>query len=264
MKKIFLGAILVLFIAVGGGIYFLLSSLDDIVKSAIETYGSEAAQTAVRVDSVKIGLRDGTGAIYGLTVGNPSGFALPQVFSLGEISVQIDLDSLSENVFVIEQMTVRAPEVFFELDQAGKTNLDVLKQKISSGGSGSAVSSSSSQDGSAETKIIIRKLLFTDGNIHAKVVPLNKDYELKLPRIAMTNLGGNSGATPSQIADQVLKVLTDRAITEIKKQGIDQYKAQLEGEVNKRIDAETQKLKKKVGEEVGGQVENVLKGLLNN
>lgn len=264
MKKIFLGAILVLFIAAGGGIYFLLSSLDDIVKSAIETYGSEATQTAVMVDRVEIGLRDGTGAIYGLTVGNPSGFALPQVFSLGEISVQIDLDSLSENVFVIEQITVRAPEVFFELDQAGKTNLDALKQKISSGGSGSAASSSSSQGGSTETKIIIRKLLFTDGNIHAKVVPLNKDYELKLPRIAMSNLGGNSGATPSQIADQVLKVLTDRAIAEIEKQGIDQYKAQLEGEVNKRIDAETQKLKKKVGEEAGGQVENVLKGLLNN
>jgi len=247
MKKVVLGAILVLLITIGFSVYYLLSNLDSLVKSAIETYGSEATQTSVRVDNVKIVLQDGSGAIHGLTVGNPKGFATPNAFSLGEIATQIDLKSLSEDVPVIEHITIRAPEVFFELNENGQNNLDKLKSNLQSGASTSSSSSSGKGDGS-EPKLIIRKLIFSDGNIHARVVPLDKNYELKLPNIQMNNLGGKTGATPSQIASQALKVLTDRALAEIKKKGIDQYKAQLEGEVNKRLDTE----KEKVGDKLKG------------
>jgi hypothetical protein len=241
MKKVVLGAILVLLITIGFGVYYLLSNLDSLVKSAIETYGSEATQTSVRVDNVKIVLQDGSGTISGLTIGNPKGFATPNVFSLGEIATQIDLKSLSEDVPVIEHITIRAPEVFFELNEQGQNNLDKLKSNLQSGASTSS-SSSSAKSGGSEPKLIIRKLIFSGGNIHARVVPLDKDYELKLPNIQMNDLGGKTGATPSQIASQALKVLTDRALAEIKQKGIDQYKAQLEGEVNKRLDAEKDKL----------------------
>jgi len=260
MKKIVLGAILVLLITIGGGVYFLLSNLDDLVKGAIETYGSEATQTSVRVGSVKIGLQDGSGMIRGLTVGNPQGFIAPQVFSLGEVATQVDLKSLTEEMVVIDYVRVMAPQIYFEINAEGKTNLDALKQQLPSG---SAESTASPSGGGEATKILIRKLLFADGNIHAKVVPLNKDYELKLPKIELANLGGKDGATPAQITDQLLKVLTDRALAEIKKQGLDQYKKQLEAEVNQRLDAEKQKIEQKLNDKVGKEVGSQLKGLLN-
>lgn len=253
MKKIALGAFLVLLITIGFGVYYLLSNLDGFVKMAIETYGSQATQTKVRVESVQIGLKDGSGAIHGLTVGNPRGFTAQQAFSLGEIATQVDLKSISAEVTVIEQITVRAPEVFFELNAAGKNNLGELKQNLSSSASGASASSPSAQNSRTEPKLIIRKLLFVDGNIHARVVPLDKDYELKLPKIELKNLGGKNGATPTQIADQVLKVLTDSALAEVKKKGLDQYKAKLEDEVNKRVDGG----KKKLGEKVGDQFKEV-------
>lgn len=261
MKKIVLGAVLVLLITIGGGVYFLLSNLDDLVKSAIETYGSEATQTTVQVESVKIGLQNGSGEIKGLTVGSPPGFIAQQVFYLGEIATQIELASLSEEMVVIEYIRVLRPEIFFELNAEGKTNLDVLKKQLASGSSES--SASSSQESSEAPKILIRKLLFTGSKIHAKVIPLNKNYELKLPKIELKDLGGQSGASPAQITDQVLKILTDRALAEIKKQGIDQYKKQLEAEVNKRIDAEKKKIEKKIVDKVGQQVGDKLKGILN-
>ncbi len=247
MKKVVLGAILVLLITIGFGVYYLLSNLDSLVKSAIETYGSEATQTSVRVDNVKIVLQDGSGTIRGLSIGNPKGFATPNAFSLGEIATQIDLKSLSEDVPVIEHITIRAPEAFYELNEKGQNNLDKLKSNLQSGASTSSTSSSAKSGGS-EPKLIIRKLIFSSGNLHARVVPLDKNYELKLPNIQMNDLGGKTGATPSQIASQALKVLTDRALAEIKKKGIDQYKAQLEGEVNKRLDTE----KDKVGDKLKG------------
>lgn len=248
MKKVALGALLVLLLTIGFSVYYLLSNLDGIVKTAIETYGSEATQTEVKVSSVKIVLQDGSGAIQGLTVGNPKGFATPKAFSLGKIATQIDLNSLSQEVPVIEHITIQAPEVFFELNQAGKNNLAGLKQNLKS----SPGTSGGQKSGGSEPRLIIRKLLFTDGNIHAKVIPLNKDYELKLPDIQLNNLGGESGATPTQIADQVLKVLTDRALATVKKQGIDQYKAQLEGEVKKRIDTEKEKIETEVQDKLKG------------
>ncbi len=253
MKKVALGALLVLIIAIGFSVYYLLSNLDSIVKSAIETYGTEAAQTQVKVASVKIVLQDGSGAIKGLTVGNPAGFTAPQVFSLGEVSTQIDLKSLSEEVPVIEHVTVRSPQVFFELNQAGKNNLEALKQNIASG---SSKGSSADKKSGSEPKLIIRKLLFTGGTINAKVVPLDKDYTLKLPSVQLNDLGGKTGATPTQIADQALKALTEKALAAVKKEGIDQYKKQLEGEVKKKLDEQKEKL--------GSDVQNKLKGLLGN
>lgn len=251
MKKIALGALLVLLLTIGFSVYFLLSNLDGLVKTAIETYGSEATKTQVSVSSVKIVLQDGSGAIQGLTVGNPKGFAEPKAFSLGKIATQIDLKSLSDEVPVIEHITIQAPEVFFELNQAGKNNLAGLMQNLKS----SPGSSTDKQASTSEPKLIIRKLLFSNGSIHAKVMPLDKDYELELPDIQMNNIGGKTGATPTQIADQVLKTLTDRALTAIKKKGLDQYKEQLEGEIKQRIGEEKEKLET--------EVQDKLKGVLN-
>jgi hypothetical protein len=250
MKKMFLGAVLVLLLSLGFAVYYLLSGLDGMVKTAIETSGSQATQTAVRVESVQIVLKDGSAAIRGLTIANPQGFSASQGFSLGEITAQINLKSLSEEVTVIEHITVRGPEVFFELNEAGKNNLAELKRNLSTAASGS---SASGKGNTAEPKLIIRKLLFTEGSIHARVVPLGKDYELRLPTLELNNLGGKNGATPTQIADQVLKVLTDRALAEVKKQGLDQYKGKLEGEVNKRLQAE----KNQLGEKLGDQFKEV-------
>ena len=50
----------------------------------------------------------------------------------------------------------------------------------------------------------------------------------------------------------MLKNLTDRALAEVKKQGLDQYREKLEGEVNKRLEAEKEKLNEKVGDKLKG------------
>ena len=217
MKKMFLGAVVVLLLSLGFTVYYLLSSLDGMVKTAIEASGSQATQTAVRVESVQIVLKDGSGAIRGVTVANPPGFSASQGFSLGEITTQINLKSLSEKVTIIERITVCEPEVFFELNDAGKNNLAELKRNLSTAASGS---SATGQGNTAEPKLIIRKLLFTEGSIHARVVPLDKEYELQLPTLELNNLGGKNGATPTQIADQVLKVLTGRPWPRSKSKGL--------------------------------------------
>ena len=130
MKKVFLSLLLIIVIAIAGGVYYLLTNLDALVEAAIEKYGSEATQTAVRVDSVKISLKEGSSAINGLSVANPAGFEAKYAFSLGEISNKINIESLGNDVIVIDDITIRAPQVYFEMNQQRQTNLKELKKNL--------------------------------------------------------------------------------------------------------------------------------------
>ena len=72
-KKWLMGGMLAFVLVIAAVIVCMLTRLDAIVKAAIEKYGSAATATAVRVESVKIRLKQGSGAIRGLTIANPDG-----------------------------------------------------------------------------------------------------------------------------------------------------------------------------------------------
>lgn len=265
MKKVILGLLLIIVIVIAGGVYYLLTNLDSLVEAAIEKYGSEATQTSVLVDGVKINLTDGAAGITGLTVGNPAGYDFANAFSLGEIRAGIDLQSLQEEPYIIDEVTVLAPQVFVEINEDNKTNLNELKNNLTAGSTASAEGEKSQAPAEGDAKeplLIIRKLTFADGTIQAKVAALkNKSYELKLPSLDMNNLGGSKGATATELSSEILKRLTDRASDIVKKdiidaelnklkekaqQKIDEEKARLKDEANSKLDAEKDKAKDKL------------------
>ena len=53
-------------------VVFVLSNIDTLVQEAVEEIGSEATQAKVTLDEVDISITSGTGALRGLTVGNPA------------------------------------------------------------------------------------------------------------------------------------------------------------------------------------------------
>lgn len=254
MKKVIPGLLLIVVIAIAGSVYYLLTNLDSLVEAAIEKYGSEATQTSVLVDSVKINLSDGAAGITGLTVGNPTGYGFANAFSLGEIRAAIDLSSLQEEPYIINEITVLAPQVFVEINEDNKTNLNELKNNLTAGSTGKAqgIESQPPAEGSAaEPRLIIRKLTFADGTIQAKVAALNnKKYELKLPSLDMTNLGGSKGATATELASEILKRLTDRASDIVKKDIVDAELNKLKAKAQQKIDEEKARLQAKADSKV--------------
>jgi hypothetical protein len=250
MKKLILGIALLLFIAIGGAIYYVFSNLDAIVKMAIEKYGSEAIKTSVQVEKVRINLQEGSASISGLTIANPPGFEAPYAFSLGDISVGIDINSLTGDVIVIREIGIAAPQIFFEINADKKANLDVLSKNLPTG-----AEAAPEPESGTEPKLIIRKASLTGAELQAKVVPLNnKEYQLKLPTITMNNLGGKNGAPPAKIAQQMLDQLLDQVKAEIKKQGIgaelqeklDAKKQEIKAEADAKVAAEKTAAKKKI------------------
>lgn len=245
MKKTLLIIVVLIIVAIAGGIYYVLQNLDNLVKAAIEKYGSEATHTAVRVDKVKIRLQEASAAVSGLTVANPKGFAAPSAFSLGQIATSLDLKNTTKDKIVINEIRINAPQVFFEVNAEKQANLNILKEKLG-GGAKAGSAGSEAEAGGNVPQLTIRKFIFADAALHAKLVPLNnKEYNLKLPPLQLANLRG----TPQQISRQVLNQLIDQARTEIRKRGIDAELDKAKAQVKAKVDAEKAKLQEKTDAE---------------
>jgi hypothetical protein len=249
VKKIILIVVLLIVAVVGVALYYVFTNLDAIVKAAIEQVGSQTTQTAVRVDKVKITLSDGTGTIRGLSIANPKGFEARNAFSLGAISTQIDLKSLTKGPITIDKVLVRKPQVFYEMNKDRQSNLNELYKNIaaSTGAGGGAKKPAAKSD---EPKLIIRHFQLAEATVEANVVPLNKKYTLKLPTIDLKDLGGKNGATPSEISQQVLDIITKRALDAVKQAGIDQKVQALKSEAQKKLDTKKEEVESRAKEKL--------------
>jgi len=247
VKKILIAlGILVVIIAVA--VYLVIGNLDKIVKTAIEHFGSEVTQTAVRVKKVHIDL-----------------FSNKPAISLGEASIKFNLKAISKDLLVIDRITVKKPEVNYEMDAKRQGNLNGLysniEKSIPAGGKKESGKSASNESG---PKLIINRIDFSDGAIGAHIVPLqNKSYSAKLPAIHMTNLGAPKGATGGEIAKQVLARITKTARDEVQRQVMDRYVNReldkLKNQVNSRVESEKKKAEQSVKEQADQKLKDFLK-----
>jgi hypothetical protein len=253
MKKT-IALVLVLLIAViAGGVYYVLTNLDSLVKQAIEKYGSQATHTAVRVHDVNIQLKQASAAVSGLTIANPKGFSMPYAFSLDQIATRLDIKAMSKQHIVIDNVRIQAPQVFYEINAERKGNLNLLKDNLG-GGTKAKAAKPAQKDKTGQPIISIRKFEFADAVLHAKVVPLkDKEYNLKLPTFQLSNLSG----TPEQISRQVLNQLIDRARDEIRKKGLDAELEKVRTQAKQKLESEKAKLKQKADTRVEEEKEKM-------
>jgi len=244
--KVILITSIIILVIIGGGLAYLLTNLNFLVKFAIEKYGSQTTQTAVRVRSVQIRLKDAAGRIEGLTVANPPGFKAKNAFSLGEIGVDIDLHSLRSETIGIDEIIIRAPEIFVELNQERKNNLKELMNNLPSG-SQKQSSSGGKEKPSKNTYLYIHRILFEKARLFAEIVPVNKTYDLKMRSIEMRNLRG----TPEQIAAQVVSRLSEQALDEVKRKGIDQTAKKVRDYTKSQLSKQKTKLAKPLKKRLG-------------
>ena len=262
-SKVLVGSVLIIVIALAAALYYVWSSLDSLVKTAIEEYGSQVTQTTVQVKQVKLQhtLAQGKGSIAGISVANPKGFSTPYAFTLGQIQTKIDIKTITQSPVVIDEIVVAAPQMFFEINNEAKANFNVLKDNINRAKPASKQTETKTPE--TEIKIIIRRLLIQDGKVEATVIPLDKQLSTRLSRIELHNLGGKGGSTPAEIAKQVLDVVVDRTRAAVSELGIEQ---QLKDAADQRIAEEKAKLKSRADEQVEVEkqkAEDKLKKLLS-
>jgi hypothetical protein len=211
MKKLIIGVVVVAAIAAAVAIFYLASNLNSLVAAAIEKNGSGVTDTSVKVSGVDISLREGRGSITDLQVANPEGFKSRDAFSLGDITVDLDLGSVRQDPIVIDEVRIRAPLVFVELTGKGDSNIEVLRKRIQAHTAGSGGSS----DGDAKN-IRIKKFVFEKGRIEVDASALDIEKRtLKLPEIYLNDVGGPNGAPPDQVAKLIFAEVAKKVGSEI-------------------------------------------------
>ena len=241
-------------------------SLDSIVKGVIERYGSAATKVAVHADSVTLSVLGGSAAITQLTVANPSGFSPGDIFRLGEIQVLVDRATIRSNPLVINEITVVAPEVHFEVDQNGESNVDVIRRNLTqfrSTASGGAPASpapseptpsqAASKEPAGAQRFLIKKLSIQAAQLAIDTSALGGERRvIKLPDTEERDIGSRSGgATGAEVAAAVVRALVRDVAATV-------AAAKIERALEKSIGGETGKA---VGEGVGEAVKGVGRAL---
>jgi len=210
-------------ILIGGGLIviaivaivaFVFSNLDSLVKTAVETFGSDITGARVTLSKVEISTTDGKGKLTGLTLGNPKGFETSHAVKVGAASVQIDVATITKDTVVIKEVRITAPDVIFE-HGGGGSNFDAIQKNVekftgSSGGGTGGKTSDKSGDG---PKLIIENFIITGGTVNVSASVLaGKRVTVPLPNIHLRDIGKKSkGATAGEVAEQVLAAISGGA-----------------------------------------------------
>lgn len=240
-------SVLALVVIIIAAVFYVLSSLDTIVAGAIEKYGSQVTRTPVTVSSVGIDLKDGSAAINQLSVGNPAGFSAPDAFALGGISTRLDVASVGKDPIIIDEIRIDRPEVYYEINKAGESNIKVLQKNIAQSTRGSDEASAGSGD-SQGPNVVIRKLIIEGGKVDARVAALgDKSQTASLPPIQLNNIGdpAKGGATGAEVTRQVLSAIIAKVGPAVANMGLDKY-------VGKSLDEAKALLNEQVDEKIGG------------
>jgi uncharacterized protein involved in outer membrane biogenesis len=257
MKKVLIGVgVLVVIVAVG--VFVLLGSLNGIVKAAVEKIGSDLTQTKVTLSDVDIEETSGKGVLRGFRVTNPDGFSKGDAFKFQEVSVTIDAASILSDPVIIKEVVIIGPEVVYEFGDNG-TNLDRLNKnvqsKAGSGGGGGGESEG--------PKFVIENLYLRDGKVAVQAPLLDEKISLPLPTIHLTNIGKEgSGATPGDIADQMMAAILGGAGKAVSSANIDiGALTESVGEVAKEAQEVLEKTGGAAVEGAGDAVKGLLKGI---
>ena len=199
-------AVGVVVLAVAGGLLWLYSSLDSLVKTAIEQYGPEITQVSVQVARVTLAPTDGKGSIQGLRLGNPKEFSTGTSLKAGEISLQVDPASLASDVIVIREVVIQSPEVTYESSQAGN-NLETIQKNVEA--YVARLGNGKKADSAPKKKFIIENLYIRDGRVNVNTaLTAGKTLSSGIPNLHLRDIGKKSnGATAGDVTKQVWDAL---------------------------------------------------------
>ena len=209
-KYIFLGALVIII----GAAYYLTPSLESIVKTLVNKYGSEITGTEVKLEGFNLSLTNGEGSISGLTVANPQNYKSPYIISLGGVSVKIDLKSLTTDTIIINEIKVDKPVITYEMLSLTQNNIKQLldninKNTASAEKSEADAAKAETSDKAAGKKVIIKLVSINEGELQA-VTPLQSEkssLDVKLPSIQLKDIGADKKDGES-IAGSISKILS--------------------------------------------------------
>ena len=258
MKKglVFFGVLIVL---VAGATLYMLSGAGDFIRAQIEQQGSKYLGTTVSVANVDLALTDGRMTISNMTVKNPEGFSKANAFSLGAIT--LDLGEVIDEPKVIQNISINAPQILYEVDASGNGNLIALKKNLEANlpKTDTSAPEPAATEG-ANPLVIVENVTISDVRLQLNFEQLStgdlkldtKSYEVTLPTFNAGAIGQPNGLPADQVGLAVFNAMLDNVIAAAKSEAKKRLKEEAKKKAKEKLDKEKDKLLDKAGDKLKG------------
>jgi len=216
MKKFLLVTVTLLVILFLG----ITFSLDRIVKTGIESLGSEMTGTPVKVESVSISPISGEGTISGFTIDNPEDFEGESMLRIGELSISLDVMSLLSDEILIHEIILTDPAFYVEQTVAGNNVLQILDNI-----------DATAESETSETSMIIERFYMENAGIYVGAT-FGEDVEASyvIESLELRNIGGENENTDTiQTIANLADEIADEVLSEAVKNGFERIRDAVRG-----------------------------------
>lgn len=233
MKKLLIGLLLVVVLVVGIVIYGASQS-ESLIRNAVLDYGPKATGAQMSLDKVSVAFMGGKAGLAGLTVGNPEGFKSSHAFKVGDMSVELDVGSLLEDVIRIKEIRIEGADLIYDIGTKGN-NISKIQKNIESYTKSLGLEASESE---SEAKFIVDNIYINGTKVKLATDLLGgKGAGLTLPDIHLKNIGTEDkaatagevgsaifGAINTGLSKIVTKDMLNKALGDVKKKLGDIFK----------------------------------------
>ncbi len=217
--------------------WLALSQLNRLIKAGVEAEGPKITGTAVELERARVSIWSGDGSLRKLRIANPQGFSSPNALDLPDIRIDLDLDSLGDDLIIVRQLKISGAVLSAELSEDGRSNLktilDHARQAVAQSERGAE------HDGASDAgtkRFIIKEFQFLGGSVHVLAPALKLDESVQIPDLRLSNIGEQAdGLTLADASLQLLEPIVGAALK------------QARGE---QFDAAVEAFKRKAGEKL--------------
>ncbi len=208
--KFGLGGILAILII---GFLVLTMSVDSIVKTGIESVGSEMTGTTVTVERVSISPFSGSGTISGFRVENPEGFEKEYAMEVDDFSIELNIRSLFTDEMVVHNIEVVSPSIYVE-QKMPENNLRTIMNNIESLSSGEA----------SEKALVIEHFIMTEGSADLYTeIGGERSARVEIAQIELNDLGrGGAKQAVEDVIQEIAENVVDQSMRAAAESGSEQ------------------------------------------
>lgn len=206
-------------LVLGVGVYVIVNS-GSLIKTAVETIGTEVLGVAVSLDSAEISLTEGSGELRGLTIGNPAEFGGSYAMRFGQIKLVIDVADISDELVVIKSVLIDKAELAI-VAKGTATNLQAIMANLDSASADTADTAGAAGEDSSEVKLIIDEFIFSNAQTSLDSDLLG-DLSVKIPDLHLMDIGRKTdGTTIREALQQILVPIVSSSTQAIAAAGLD-------------------------------------------
>jgi len=208
MKKAIKWIVLAFVLLIVGGIVVLFINLNSIIRSTVESQGTQQLQVVTKLGGVNLSIFGGSLALKDFSIGSPKGFSAEKMLELGDMKVGVSLGGIRGEPKHIGEITLNKPKLVIE--QSGMNlNFKALMDQLPK--SEPAPTPEPKTGEPAEPmKLVIDQINITGAEVVFQTSLLPQSLTIPIPDIALKGVGNENG-NGAALRDVVMQVVTAMA-----------------------------------------------------